>query len=80
MTKVGSSTQMVVFDIGDGLWFPSGPIERGDPRGVPLLSFCCASRWHKDVPRSLSPLLLERDEATRWRFSSMVSHVSSGKG
>ena len=23
--------------------------EREDPKGVPLVLVCCASRWHKDV-------------------------------
>ena len=55
-------------------------VERGDTQGVPLLSFRSASRWHEDVPRSSSPVLLERDEETRWGFCSTVSHMSAGKG
>ena len=55
-------------------------LRRRDPQGVPLLSFCCASRWHEDVLRSSLPVLLERDEATRWRFCSTMSPVSTGKG
>ena len=38
------------------------------------------SRWHKDVPRSSSPMLLDRDEETCWRLYSTVSHLSIGKG
>ena len=34
-------------------------------QGVSLLSIFRASRWHEDVPRSSSPILLERDEETR---------------
>ena len=51
--------------------------ERGDPQGVPLLSICCASRWHEDVPGSSSPVLLERDEETRRGLCSTMSHVSA---
>ena len=28
---------------------PFGKAERGDPSGIPLFSFCGASRWHEDV-------------------------------
>ena len=45
--------------------------------GVALLQFCCASKWHEDVPTS--PILLERNEATHWRFCSIMSHVSVGQ-
>ena len=34
----------------------------------------------EDVPRSSSPVLLEQDETTRWRFCSTLSHVSAGQG
>ena len=71
---------MVVFGIGTSCGSSANRFERGDPNGVPLLSFCYASKWHEDVLRSLSPVLLERDEVTRWRFCSMVSHLSAGKG
>ena len=64
MTKAGPSIQMVVFGIGMGCGYLEDRFERGDPHRVPLLSFFCASRWHEDVPRSSSPILLERDEAT----------------
>ena len=53
---------------------------REETLGSPLLSFYCASKWHEDIPRSSWPVLLERDEETRWRFGSMVPHVSIGKG
>ena len=59
---------------------PVDRVERGDPQGVPLLSFHSASKWHEDVSRSSLPVLLERDEETRWRFCSMVSHMSASKG
>ena len=45
-----------------------------------MLSFHSASRWHEDVSRSSSPVLLERDEETRWGFCSTVSHMSASKG
>ena len=48
------------------LWFSVNRFERGDPQGVPMLSFRSTSRWHEDIPGSSSPLLLERDEETRW--------------
>ena len=38
-------------------------------------SICCASRWHEDVPGSLSPVLLKRDEETRRGLCSTMSHV-----
>ena len=47
--------------------------ERGDPQGVLLPSFFYASRWHEDVSRSSSPVLLEWDEVTHWRFCLTVS-------
>ena len=50
-----------------------------DPKGVPLLSFYYASRWHEDVSRSTSPILLKWDEETRRRFHSTMPHVSAGK-
>ena len=49
MTKAGLFTWMVVFSIGEGLWFPIGISERGDPQEVPLLLFFCASRWQENV-------------------------------
>ena len=57
-----------------------GRFERGDPHGVSLLSFYCASMWHEEVSRSTSPVLLEWDEETRRRFRSMMSHMSTSKG
>ena len=54
--------------------------EKGDPQGVPLLSFYYPSRWHEDVSRSTSPVLLEWDEETRMGFRSTMFHVSVGKG
>ena len=39
VTKVGPCIQMVVFGIGVQLWFPGWRTERGNPQGVPLLSF-----------------------------------------
>ena len=59
---------------------PVDRAKRRDPPGVPLLQIRCASKWHEDVPRSLSPILLERDEVRRWRFCSTVSNMSAGKG
>ena len=47
---------------------------------VSLLSICRASRWHKDVSGSSSPVLLERNEETRRGLCSTMSHVSVGKG
>ena len=63
MTGARPSTQMVVF---------------GDSQGVSLLSICRASRWHEDVPGSLLPVLLERDEETRRGLCATMSHVSAG--
>ena len=63
-----------------GYGSPVSKSEIGDPHGVPFLSFYNASRWHKDVPTSSLPELLEQDEETRWRFCSSMSHVSVGKG
>ena len=63
-----------------GCGSPVGRVERGDPQGVPLLSFRSELRWHEDVSRSSSPVLLERDEETRWGFCSTVSHMLVGKG
>ena len=54
--------------------------ERRDPPGVPLLPFCCASRWHENVSRFSLPVLLEQDEGTCWIIFSMVSHLSASKG
>ena len=65
VTKAGQFTHMVVSGIGDGCGSPIDRSERGDPQGVPLLSIYGASRWHEDVPRSSSPVLLELDEETR---------------
>ena len=45
-----------------------------------MLSFCNASRWHEDVLRSSSSVLLEWDEETCGRLCSMMSHMSAGKG
>ena len=58
VTKARPSTQMVVIGIGAGCGSPTDRSEIGDPPGVPLLPFCCASRWHEDVSRSSSPVLL----------------------
>ena len=52
--------------------------ERGDSQGVSLLSICRASRWHEDVPRSSSPVLLDRDEETRRGLCATISHMSVG--
>ena len=52
--------------------------ERGDSQGVSLLSICCASMWHEDVPGSSSSVLLERDEETRRGLCSAMSHLSTG--
>ena len=46
--------------------------------GISLLSIFRASRWHEDVPGSSSPVLMERDEETRKRLCSTMSHVSAG--
>ena len=40
--------------------------------------WCRASRWHKDVSGSLSPILLEWDEETRRGLCSTMSHMSTG--
>ena len=50
--KVGPFIQMVVFGIEEGksCGSPISISKRGDPQGVPLLLFFCASRWHKNVP------------------------------
>ena len=64
-------------------WVMVSPVrrfERGDNQGVPLLSFYCASRLHKDLSRSTSPVLLKWGEETRRRFRSTMSHVLTGKG
>ena len=53
-------------------------LERGDSQGVSLLSIFRASRWHEDVPRSSSPVLLERNEETRRGLCLTMSHVSVG--
>ena len=58
---------------------PVDRFERGDSQGVSLLSICCASRWHGDVPGSSSPVLLERNEETRRGLCSTMSHVSTVK-
>ena len=78
--KVRLSTLMVVFGTRDGCGSPVDRVERGDPQGVPLLLFRSASRWHEDVSRSSSPVLLKWDEETRWGFCSTVSHMLAGKG
>ena len=52
--------------------------ERGDSQGVSLHSICRASRWHEDVPRSSSSVLLERDEETRRGLFLTMSHMSAG--
>ena len=44
---------------------PIDLFERGDPKGVSLLSIYYASRCHKNVPGSSSSILLERNEETR---------------
>ena len=71
---------MVVFGIGIGCGFLVRSSDRGDPQGVPSLSFYCASRWHEDVSRSTLPVLLEGDEETRRRLRSTMPHMSAGKG
>ena len=80
MIKARPCTQIVVFGIKDGRGSPVRSFDRGDPQGVPLLSFYCASKWHKDVSRSTMLVLLEWDEETHMRLRSMMSHVSTGKG
>ena len=50
MTKVGPFRWMVVFSIGESSGSLVGRSERGDPQGIPLLSFFCAFRWHEDLP------------------------------
>ena len=42
--------------------------------------FCIVSKWHEDVLRSTSPVLLERNEEARWRFCTQMSHMSGGQG
>ena len=77
--KAGPFTLMIAFGIGDELC----PVDRSDiedSQGVPLLSLCSASKWHEDVPRSSSSILLEWDEETCGRLCSTMSHVSIGKG
>ena len=37
------------------------------------------TKMYRDLRRQL-PILLERNGATRWRFCSMVSHMSTGEG
>ena len=76
MTRAGPSTQMVVFGIKDGSGSPVDRFDRGDPQRVSLLSICRASRWHEDVPGSLSSALLERNEETRRGLCSTMSHMS----
>ena len=76
--RAGLFMQMVVFDIGDGSGSPVDRFERGDSQGVSLLSNYRASRWHEDVPGSLSPVLLEWDEETRRGICSTMSHMSTG--
>ena len=68
-----------------GLWYRGRVVvpqltdlRRGDSQGVSLLSICCASRWHEDIPGSSSPVLLKRDEETRRGLCSTMSHVSIG--
>ena len=76
--EAGPSTQMVVFGIEDGWWFPFDRLEKGDSQGVSLLSIFRASRWHEDVSGSSSSVLLERDEVTRRGLCVTMSHVSAG--
>ena len=52
--------------------------EKGDPQGVSLLLIFCSSKWHEDVSRSSLPVLLERDEETRWGLCSTMPQVSAG--
>ena len=59
---------------------PVDRAKRGDPQRVSLLSFYSASRWYEDVSRSMSPVLLEQDEETRWGFCAAMSLVSLDKG
>ena len=53
-------------------------LREGDSQRVSLLSICRASKWHKDVPRSSSPVLLKQDEKTRRGLCSTMSHMSAG--
>ena len=62
---------------GTGSGSPVDRFERGDFQGVSLLSIFRASRWNKDVPGSLSSVLLEPDEETCRGFCSTMSHVSA---
>ena len=78
MTRAGPFTQMVVFDIGTGSGSPVDWFERGDSKGVSLLSIFRAPRWHEDVSGSSSSVLLEWDEETRRGLCSTMSHVSIG--
>ena len=81
--QVGTGDEGWAMHMDGSLQGSSSPVdqaERRDPPGVPLLPIRYSSRWHKDVSRSSSPILLEWDEARRWRFCSMVSHMSVGKG
>ena len=53
---------------------------KGDTQRVPFLSFCSASKGHKDVPRSSLPILLEWDEKTFGGLCLTMSHMSAGNG
>ena len=63
---------------GPGRGSPVDRFERGDSKGVSLLSIFRAPRWHEDVPGYSSPVLLKWDEETRRGLCSMMSHVSVG--
>ena len=57
--KAEPCTLMVSSVQGMGCSSSVDRFEREDPQGVPLLSICRASRWHEDVARSSSSVLLE---------------------
>ena len=63
---------------GTGSGSPVDRFERGDSQGVSLLSICCASRWHEDVPGSSLSVLLEHNEETDKGLCLTMSHVSAG--
>ena len=45
-----------------------------------MLSIRCASRWHEDVSRPSSLVLLERDEEACRGFCPTMSYVPAGEG
>ena len=78
--KVGPFTLMIAFSTRTSCGSLVDKFERGYSQGVPLLSFCSASRWHEDVPRSSSSILFEWHEETCGGLCLTMSHVSAGKG